>query len=265
MVRTEGTHSFTDYAFAHVVRTDAFGYPNPFHEHVGSSLTCSYTSGPSDRTGGKPVPLATITITVPEEMWIAEASTACPDATFRVVSTQYDDGTATGLFEIEGDDIVAVLAGANDASEITGIDLLWNDDVKTVVQIETDNPLLLRPASHVGVPVRTPFVISDGVASWEVFTSEEKLSDLTDELDALGISYDVESVRAFSDSRDDAVLTPRQQEVLSVASEAGYYDTPREASLTEVAESLGITKATCSDLLHRAEGKIIGRYIDRDA
>jgi predicted DNA binding protein len=208
------------------------------------------------------MPLAKITITIPETMWIADASTAYPDVTFRVISTQYDDGTATGLFEIEGDDVLQILARANEKNDITGMDLLWKNAEKTVVQIETDNPLLLLPVSRVGVPLKTPFVISDGVASWEVFTSHSKLSELADEFDELGIPYDLESVQEFDAVEDDAILTARQREVLSTAFEAGYYDTPREASLTEVAESLDVTKSTCSDILHRAEGKIIERYID---
>jgi predicted DNA binding protein len=208
------------------------------------------------------MPLAKISITIPETMWIAEASAAYPDVTFRVISTQYDDGTATGLFEMEGENVVQILTLANEKNDITGMDLLWKNAQKTVVQIETDNPLLLLPVSRVGVPLKTPFLISDGVASWEVSTSHSKLSELADEFDELGITYDVESVREFDAAENDAILTARQREVLSTAFEAGYYDTPREASLTEVAESLDVTKSTCSDILHRAEGKIIERYID---
>ncbi|MFQ3284794.1 MAG: putative DNA binding protein [Natronomonas sp.] len=211
------------------------------------------------------MPLAKIAVSIPAEMWIANASAEHPEVTFRVISTQYDDGTATGLFEIEGGDVVEVLAGANDAPEITGLDLLWNDGSKTVVQLETDKPALLRPVSRAGVPLRTPFVIADGVASWEVSASDDKLSALTDELDELGITYDVESVQSFPNPDEDPLLTPRQREALATAFEAGYYDTPREATQAAVAGSLGITKATCSDLLHRAEGKLVERCIDPDA
>lgn len=208
------------------------------------------------------MPLAKIAITIPETMWIAEVSTAYPDVTFRVVSTQYNDGTATGLFEIEGDDVVQILARANDKNDIVGLDLLWKNEDKAVVQVETDNPILLAPVSHVGVPLKTPFTISNGVASWDIFTSPSKLSELADEFDRLDISYDVESVREFDAGENDTILTARQQEVLSIAFEAGYYDTPRKTSLTQVAESIDISKATCSDILHRAEGKIIEQYID---
>lgn len=208
--------------------------------------------------------LANIAISIPENIWIAKVSTEYPEVTFRVISTQYNDDTVTGLLEIEGVDVVAVLAEANKAAEITHLDLLWDDGAKTVVQFETTNPVLLRPVSQVGVPLQTPFVITDGIASWEVSTSDAKLSALTDALDELGITYTVESVRSFNELMDGALLTDRQQEALLTAFEAGYYDTPRGASQSVVADALGITKATCSDLLHRAEGKLVEQYIRSD-
>lgn len=208
------------------------------------------------------MPLAKIAIQVPETMWIADVSSEYPDVTFRVMSTQYDDGTATGLFEIEGDNVVQILSRATEAKDITGIELLWKNVEKSVILVETDNPLLLLPVSRVGVPLKTPFSISNGVASWEIFTSHSRLSELTDEFDDLGITYDIESIQEFDAAGNDSILTARQQEVLSDAFEAGYYDTPRKASLTQVATSLDITKSTCSDILHRAEGKIIERYLD---
>ena len=208
------------------------------------------------------MPLAKIDITIPEALWIADVSVAHPEVTFRIVSTQYDDGTATGLFEIEGDQLVSILARANDADDVTDLELLSKTEQKAIVQIETDNPLLLLPVSRVGVPLQTPFVISDGIASWELFTTHSKLSALTDEFDTLGITYDVSSIKEFQDEQKRSLLTPRQEEVLEVAYEVGYYDTPRESTLTQVATSLDISKATGSDLLHRAEGKIIDRFIN---
>ncbi|WP_338009340.1 helix-turn-helix domain-containing protein [Natronoglomus mannanivorans] len=38
--------------------------------------------------------------------------------------------------------------------------------------------------------------------------------------------------------------------------DAGYYDVPREAALTDVASALAVTESTCSAVLHRAESPI---------
>ena len=45
------------------------------------------------------------------------------------------------------------------------------------------------------------------------------------------------------------------------AVEQGYYETPRRATLTDIAESMDISKATASDILHRAEGKVVDWFV----
>ena len=107
-----------------------------------------------------------------------------------------------------------------------------------------------------------PFDIQDGTATWEVTTSTSRLSNLRDQLDDLDIGFAVEYVREIDASQADQLLTDRQQEVLLAAVDAGYYRAPREATLGDVAESLGVANATCSDVLHRAEGHIIHWFVE---
>jgi predicted DNA binding protein len=59
----------------------------------------------------------------------------------------------------------------------------------------------------------------------------------------------------------DQLLTERQQGLVRTAVDAGYYNTPRECTLTELAERLGIAKSTRSGALHRAEGAVIKRFL----
>jgi predicted DNA binding protein len=210
-----------------------------------------------------PVPLAKIEISSPDGVWIAEPSAARPDLTFRVVSTQFDEDIAMAVLEIEGKDVIDILADANETESLKDVELLWKHDTKTIIQIEMEKPLLIRPLTRAGIPLKTPFTISDGTASWELITSHAKLSDLSDEFDKMDISYTVDSIRGFNAEPDSANVTDRQREVLLAANEAGYYDTPRGSSLTELADQLNITKATCSDILHRAEGAVIEQYVSQ--
>ena len=49
----------------------------------------------------------------------------------------------------------------------------------------------------------------------------------------------------------------RQREILNVAFERGYYDIPRETTLEEIADVIGITKTTASNHLRKAERRVI--------
>ena len=59
-------------------------------------------------------------------------------------------------------------------------------------------------------------------------------------------------------------LTDRQFEALETASELGYYAVPREASLSDVAAELDIAPSTASELLRRAESRVLPRLVGAD-
>lgn len=59
-----------------------------------------------------------------------------------------------------------------------------------------------------------------------------------------------------------ADLTVRQREVLAAADEAGYYEVPREGSLSDVADALGLTEATVSAHLRKAERSLVARVLE---
>nr|WP_265472954.1 helix-turn-helix domain-containing protein [Halohasta litchfieldiae] len=58
------------------------------------------------------------------------------------------------------------------------------------------------------------------------------------------------------------LLSEKQQELVLEAVDRGYYDTPRDCTLTELADAVGIAKSTCSETLHRAEETIIEHFIE---
>lgn len=61
---------------------------------------------------------------------------------------------------------------------------------------------------------------------------------------------------------DRAKLTDRQREVLRTAHEHGYFDRPRGANATEVAEALGVSRATFAEHLAAAQSKLLDAVLD---
>lgn len=208
------------------------------------------------------MPRAKLRIVVPEETWIHDVSIEHPDTVFRVIAVLSGGETGIALLEVRTPDPVLGLTDVERREDVTDFELLWKRDDTTVVQVETTDPVLLVPVLRAGVPLQTPFEIADGVATWTITTSHERLSALGDRLAEADIGFELEYVHDEPPDPAEHLLTDRQREVLSAAAERGYYDVPRRATLTEVSESLGITKATGSDILHRVEGKILTWFID---
>jgi hypothetical protein len=185
-----------------------------------------------------------------------------PEAQFRVIAILSSEENGIALLEIQTPDPVPIIADIERRDDITAFDLLWKQDERTMVQIETSNPLLLFPMVKAGIPLQTPFEVTNGTVILEFTTSSERLSALGTQLDTAELDFEIEYIRDEPSNPADHLLTDRQGELLLTAAEQGYYDIPRRTTLTEVSESLGISKATGSDVPHRAEGKILKWFID---
>ncbi|MFB6295609.1 MAG: helix-turn-helix domain-containing protein [Halobacteriales archaeon] len=205
------------------------------------------------------MPRAKLTLTIPEGVWIGDISRESPEATFRVLSALPGEDSGVGLLEVSAPDLVAVLREMEERDEVIELEPLGRTDESVLVQFETSEPLLLEPMQGSGVPIEMPFEIVEGRATWEVTAPQDRISALGEQLDAFGIEFTVEGIHQHLAA--EQFLTDRQRRLVETAVELGYYDTPRECSLTDLADDLGIAKSTCSETLHRAEGKIIKQFV----
>jgi predicted DNA binding protein len=57
---------------------------------------------------------------------------------------------------------------------------------------------------------------------------------------------------------DLPALSARQREVFELARARGYYEWPRAVSATDLAEEVGVAKATVLEHLRKAEAKLLG-------
>ena len=57
-------------------------------------------------------------------------------------------------------------------------------------------------------------------------------------------------------------ITDRQFEAARLAVENGYYDTPRQATLSEIGDELDVTSSAASQLLNAVEGKLIRAFVE---
>ncbi|WP_255198744.1 helix-turn-helix domain-containing protein [Halorarius litoreus] len=208
------------------------------------------------------MPRAKLTLRIPEGVWIGDISRRHPDSTFRILSALPAEAGGVGLVEVESDGVEAVLAAFRANDEVTEAHCLHRADREALVQFETTNPLLLLPVQGSGVPLELPFEIREGKARWTVTAPHDRLSALGDQLTAFDIPFDVEVVSEVTPA--ESLLTETQRDLVERAVVAGYYDSPRTCSLTELAEQVDAAKSTVSETLHRAEGAVMKAYLDRE-
>ena len=77
------------------------------------------------------------------------------------------------------------------------------------------------------------------------------------------VDVDVQRVGQYNASRMNAAnaLSKRQSEAVTVALEVGYYETPREAGVADVAVHLDCAPGTAAEHLRKAEAALVRRVI----
>jgi hypothetical protein len=110
------------------------------------------------------------------------------------------------------------------------------------------------PSTHTitrrhGVLTRYPIVVQNGISQFETFATQAQMRSYLKELrERVGPSQ-VGSVEQGAVSTQSLGLTPGQSAIFQEAVGAGFFQVPREITLTELADRLGRSKSTISTAL----------------
>jgi len=89
--------------------------------------------------------------------------------------------------------------------------------------------------------------------------SQEAIAEFRDFCQENDIPISITAVHAMLPIQGEGYeLTRKQREALVLAYERGYFDTPRKASLEEIADELDITQQSLSSRLRRGHRRLIG-------
>lgn len=206
---------------------------------------------------------AHLSITVPEDVWISELSQEYPRIRFRILAATAGEETGVARLELLGANAETACEQLDSYDAVTNVVVTDRQPQRRCLQVETTMPVLLNAIQTARIPLEFPVELSDGILSLEATIPPEKLSALGETLDSFGISYTVERIQQEAQP-EESLLTDRQEWLLREAIDRGYYDTPRQITLVELAEEASIAKSTCSEILHRAEGRVLKEFFGGD-
>ncbi len=103
----------------------------------------------------------------------------------------------------------------------------------------------------------------DGTVEWTLaFNGREALNELLDHLKREQVDVKIMRLSSVSDVES---LTEHQKSLVETALEEGFFDYPRRITLRELAKKMGVSASSASEVLRRAERKILAGYQKRDA
>lgn len=154
-------------------------------------------------------------LTLPEDLWVAEISTAFPDARLRLLTGIPQGDCALELGEVCAEYPKAVGDAIRDHADIHGYDQLYADDHRIIGQYEADEKSLYEFLWESKLPPEFPIVVEDGRMQFDVTATEAQFDAFGAALDETGRQYDLLTL-VHTDDRSE-LLTDRQREYLTVA------------------------------------------------
>lgn len=203
--------------------------------------------------------VASLSIRLPSDAWIADVSSSHPEATFRLLSGVPSGRTAVELGEVRADDPVPAAHAVADHRATETFERLAVTDDRVLSTYETSDTALYEFLQDAALPPEFPVVVRDGWFDLDFTGKRETFDRLRANLDEAGRDYELRSL--VSATGPDDLLTDRQREVVEVALRAGYFEVPRECTLSELASELGIDPSTASGVIRRAQERVMAWHL----
>lgn len=174
------------------------------------------------------------------------------------------DGSKRPLVWIQADDFGAVdraltadptIVRYSVVGEVDGCrlyELVWTDPTEVTFCV------LERFGGH----LRYANLVEEEWAVELLFPTRERLSWMYDSCTERGLPVTVDSIHELNDTTSDQTLTENQRRTLERALATGYYDIPRETTLTELSEEMDISHQALSERLRRAHKQLVATALN---
>lgn len=190
------------------------------------------------------------------------------------IASTFRNNRYVGMLAVESEDSEAVREVIQAHDTVDTIDLVEEYETHEGRCVAT---MLLRGRLTEVTPLQAlmydgylpigPTQLVDGRECFDLLLSDR--SELSEAIDLLSDFGDVTVERITQDFRREIMpsraewqellssIPPRQREFLNTAVEQGYFEIPRQVTLEEVAEEMGITKTTASNHLRKVERQLV--------
>lgn len=149
---------------------------------------------------------------------------------------------------LENDPTVASATAIEESGESVLYQIEWSDEVVALITEITDQHASILKAEASG-------------ETWQIqlrFAEESQVSSFQERFEERGRSFEVNKLYHPSTPRQGEYgLTPEQRDTLVLALENGYFDVPREQSIEELADELGISSNAVSQRIRRGSANLV--------
>ena len=201
-----------------------------------------------------------LSIEIPQDKWLATFNQKYPELNFQILSN-FLIGPNSGItsFQIRGKSVKQFISDFKDSLSNTASQILFEGEDIVILNVKEVDPWILNNLVKTELLVSYPVLVKEGKIRMEAITSRSKVDRFLAQLKKKDIAAKIERIGYYYKS---TLLTQRQNEIVNLAYQRGFFNIPRTVSLTKFASDLKISKSALSETLRRIFKKLAHNYIN---
>ena len=202
---------------------------------------------------------AVISITPPHS-WIRRVTAEFPSVIRVLDCRSLPDGEGVQeLFEVTSaadlsDKIVSYL---RQDSYVYDIDIVRADQGRVIGSLKTHRCTACKTFAGANCFLVSATSKSDGKLEWAVLGNDTMVKSLMQELEHQKVASEVVKI---SKLKGEEELTARQENILQIALEKGYFEFPKKITLRQLAKVLDVSPATLTEILRRGQKRVLQEH-----
>jgi len=201
-----------------------------------------------------------LSIDIPKDKWLATFNKKYPELNFHILSN-FLIGDYSGItsFQIRGTSVKHFIADFKEKSAEKTTQILYEGEDLVILNVKEDDPWILNTLVKTELLISYPVLVKNGKLRIEAITNRSKVDNFLTRLKKKDIKAKIERIGYYYKS---TLLTQRQNEIVNLAYENGYFNIPRSISLSEFAKDLKVSKSALSETLRRIFKKLANNYLN---
>lgn len=203
---------------------------------------------------------AVVSITPPHS-WIKHVSGSFPNIVIRVLDCRNipEKEGVQELFEIKCATEVSkkVIEFLKNDDYVYDVDIVKGKPGRIIGSLKTKKCTACRSFASASCFIVSASSKPDGRLEWILLGSDTMVKTLLKRLESAKITAEVLKV---SELREEKEITTRQEYLLQIAFEKGYFEFPKKITLRQLAKTLGIYPATLTEILRRGQKHVLQEH-----
>jgi len=201
-----------------------------------------------------------LSIDIPQDKWLATFNNKYPELNFHILSNfLIEENSGITSFQIRGSSVKQFISDFKDSLAKKSSQILFEGEDLVILNVKEVDPWILNILVKTELLISYPVLVKDGKIRMEAITNRSKVDRFLTQLEKKDIKAKIERIGYYYKS---TLLTKRQNEIVNLADQNGYFNIPRSISLSEFAKDLNISKSALSETLRRIFKKLANNYLN---